>query len=176
MVGRNSGRAPGRAPGRVKSREISASVTKRKRYEKTKANKSKKNDGDSTASDTETTTVPRRSFQSYEKVLKLSTITINNDKEHQDVAINSPQSSPNAGTKTTGLDDGYEANTSDTTPKRCSLFKTRISFNFFVLPSENEVDQKLYTVARKWMAKMLENDKEIALLPWYDCGIGEDSV
>ena len=85
--------------------------------------------------------------------------------------------------KTTGLDtqekseqEGYESDATDTTSKRGSKYRTRISVNFFVPPSENEADQKLYLVAKKWMVKMAESDNNVTLLPWWDSDMGENTI
>ena len=74
-------------------------------------------------------------------------------------------------------DDGSQTSmATDTTDKVHNTFTTRISVNFFVPPSENEADKKLYSAAQKWMVKMSESDKTIALLPWYDSDMGENII
>ena len=72
--------------------------------------------------------------------------------------------------------EGYESEGSDTTPKRMSSYITRISVIFFVPPSENEADKKLFSAASKWMAKMEESDNKITLLPWYDSDMSEQPI
>ena len=72
--------------------------------------------------------------------------------------------------------DGNESEGTDTTPKRSSSYITRISVNFFVPPSENEADKKLFSAASKWMAKMEESDNKITLLPWYDSDMSEQPI
>ena len=49
----------------------------------------------------------------------------------------------------------------DTTDKIHNSFTTRISVNFFVPPSLNESNKKLYSAAQKWMGKMAESDKKM---------------
>ena len=70
---------------------------------------------------------------------------------------------------------GYTSDCSDATPKRVTSFKTRLSVNFFVPPAEHDANVKLYTAAKKWMAKVLECDN-ISLLPWYKSDMCEDRI
>ena len=46
---------------------------------------------------------------------------------------------------------------------------------FFVPPAEHDADVKLYTAAKKWMAKVLECDN-ISLLSWYESDMCEDRI
>jgi len=76
----------------------------------------------------------------------------------------------------TNENEGYESEGTDTTPRRMSSYITRISVNFFVPPSENEADKKLFSAASKWMSKMEESDNKVTLLPWYDSDMSEQPI
>ena len=79
-------------------------------------------------------------------------------------------------TSQTNENEGYESEGTDTTPRRMSSYITRISVNFFVPPSENEADKKLFSAASKWMSKMEESDNKVTLLPWYDSDMSEQPI
>ena len=190
MIGRTAGRG-----GRAKR---STSVTKRKNYDDAQANKAKKSYEGSLASDS----TEKGLEQLLEKVSKQNNKDPKINDKHSSpstkdslmtdksetvmnisqsinpyMVTNKPPTTPTAGFKTTGLDkDGYASDGSDTTPRRSSSFQTRISVNFFVPPSENEADKKLFAVASKWMAKILESDNKVHLLPWFDSDMGEDAI
>ena len=141
------------------SRTRSASCTKRKQFEEVQSKKSQKpmEDDDIVMEDT--------------------------DKDNNGLKLAGETSNiPTTGLKSTGLEtqetehEGYESDATDKTSKRSSKYRTRISVNFFVPPSENEADQKLYIAARKWMVKMAESDNSVALLPWWDSDMGENVI
>ena len=76
-------------------------------------------------------------------------------------------------------DSDEESQTSmatDTIEHVSNSFHIRVTGNFFVPPSEHDVDKKIFSVAQKWMAKMAESDKKVVLLPWYDSDCGEDTI
>ena len=54
---------------------------------------------------------------------------------------------------------------SDSTVKRSTQYQTRLNVNFFVPPSQDEAHVKLFSIAKKWMAKMSECDLKLELLP-----------
>lgn len=155
-VSRNNGGDRGGSNG---SRTRSASCTKRKQFEEVQSKKSQKpmEDDDIVMEDT--------------------------DKDNNGLKLAGETSNiPTTGLKSTGLEtqetehEGYESDATDKTSKRSSKYRTRISVNFFVPPSENEADQKLYIAARKWMVKMAESDNSVALLPWWDSDMGENVI
>ena len=47
---------------------------------------------------------------------------------------------------------------------------------FFVPPSENKADQKLYIAPQKWLAKTMESDPKITIIPRYNSDLGEDTI
>ena len=161
-VSRNNGGDRGGSNG---SRTRSASCTKRKQFEEVQSEKSQKpmEDDDSVMEDTDKD---------------------NNGLKDKASTLLAGETSniPTTGLKSTGLEtqetdhEGYESDATDKTSKRSSKYRTRISVNFFVPPSENEADQKLYIAARKWMVKMAESDNSVALLPWWDSDMGENVI
>ena len=161
-VSRNNGGDRGGSNG---SRTRSASCTKRKQFEEVQSKKSQKpmEDDDSVMEDTDKD---------------------NNGLKDKASTLLAGETSniPTTGLKSTGLEthetdhEGYESDATDKTSKRSSKYRTRISVNFFVPPSENEADQKLYIAARKWMVKMAESDNSVALLPWWDSDMGENVI
>ena len=151
----------GRVLSTIESRKRSATAREKVISNESQKNKAKKGVNDTIASDSLKKGQLLLS-ENTEILEKLPTITDEsiNTLNKEILALNE-------------INDGNESDGTDATPKRSSSYITRISVIFFVPPSENEADKKLLLAASKWMSKMEESDKKIALLPWYDSDMGE---
>ena len=140
-----------------KSMEGSVASTLIEKLRVSKGEEESENKGTSPVKDTEREKSKSPLNTSTDEILTTDSDDDNNGLKDKDSTLLTEETSksPTAGLKTTGLEtqeksenDGYESDATDTTSKRGSKYRTRISVNFFVPPSENEADQKLYIVAK----------------------------